>query len=228
MIMSFISFIYGHFLCVQARELGFNPYNYGHVTDIEVLNESGEIRAVKHFSMSRQAVELPRCIDNPKKDQTVCYITDDGTNVQMTMFVTEKMGDLTSGRLYGAKAIQNTAGPSLTNITTFDIQWTPLGGLATDKEIRDHVRAGIKFTDMFEIAAPVSVGVCPEGFTSINTGGPTDIGHECLKVKAGMETVASRLETRRFGAMMGSTTEWNKMEGFTISPNGKVRLFLNI
>lgn len=34
-------------------------------------------------------------------------------------------------------------------------------------------------------------------------------------VKEGMETIASRVETRRYGAMMGGTTEFRKMEGVT-------------
>jgi hypothetical protein len=45
------------------------------------------------------------------------------------------------------------------------------------------------------------------------------VGHECLKLEAGMEVVASRLETRRYGAYMGATVEFNKMEGFTFDSN---------
>lgn len=55
---------------------------------------------------------------------------------------------------------------------------------------------------------------CPEGFTSVNMA---DLGHECLIVKDGMEKAASRLDTRRFAALQGATTEWSKMEGFSYS-----------
>ena len=36
---------------------------------------------------------------------------------------------------------------------------------------------------------------------------------KCLAVKDDMETVASRLETRRYASMLGATTEFRKMEG---------------
>ncbi|CAD7705042.1 unnamed protein product, partial [Ostreobium quekettii] len=55
---------------------------------------------------------------------------------------------------------------------------------------------------------------CRRGYTSINVVSD----HECLRVRPGMEIAASRLETRRFAAMMGATTEWNKIEGFTYNP----------
>lgn len=54
---------------------------------------------------------------------------------------------------------------------------------------------------------------CPTGFTSVNT----DRAHECLKLKNGMRKAASRLETRRYAALQGATTEWSKMEGFSYS-----------
>merc|ERR1712226_460871 len=52
----------------------------------------------------------------------------------------------------------------------------------------------------------------PAGFKSINAGG---VGHECLKVKAGKEKLASRLETRRYAAMLGCTAEFSRQEGVT-------------
>lgn len=54
---------------------------------------------------------------------------------------------------------------------------------------------------------------CPDGFGSINVGDDA----ECLMLKDGMETAASRLETRRYAALQGATTEWSKMEGFSYS-----------
>merc|ERR1711988_1683141 len=55
---------------------------------------------------------------------------------------------------------------------------------------------------------------CPSGFTPVNAA---PVGAECLKLKTGMEKAASRLETRRYAAMKGATTEWTKMEGMTYS-----------
>jgi secreted PhoX family phosphatase len=47
-----------------------------------------------------------------------------------------------------------------------------------------------------------------------------DIYKECLKLVPGMEVAASRLETRRYAAMLGATAEWRKMEGITFDPHG--------
>ena len=56
-----------------------------------------------------------------------------------------------------------------------------------------------------------SDGSCENGFTAVNT----TTGNECLQIKPGMETIASRLETRRYAAMKGATTELRKEEGIT-------------
>ena len=40
---------------------------------------------------------------------------------------------------------------------------------------------------------------------------------EYLKLKPGKEKAAAFLETRRYAAMLGATTEFNKMEGVTLN-----------
>ena len=40
---------------------------------------------------------------------------------------------------------------------------------------------------------------------------------EYLKIKPGKEKAAAFLETRRYAAMLGATTEFNKMEGVTLN-----------
>src|SRR5690606_14131063 len=59
----------------------------------------------------------------------------------------------------------------------------------------------------------------------INTAG---YGQECLQLKPGMGTIASRLETRRYAAMLGATTELNKEEGITFdATRGKLYLAMS-
>jgi len=71
---------------------------------------------------------------------------------------------------------------------------------------------------------------CANGFTGISAGGR---GTECLKIRKKFvgsekkegETIAklaSRLETRRYAAMLGCTTEMNKWEGSAYDPIGRV------
>ncbi len=93
-------------------------------------------------------------------------------------------------------------------------------GVATNAEIKALVDANKNFNDIFE-TAPVDAALlttasrgCPTGFTSVNTA-----EHECLKVKTGMEKFASRVETRRYGAMLGCTVEFNKMEVCCVAVN---------
>jgi len=71
-----------------------------------------------------------------------------------------------------------------------------------------------KFRDIFEYAKydVNATSPCPEGFKSINSG---SVGVECLKLKAGMEKAATFLESRRYSAYLGGTTEANKWEGIT-------------
>ena len=54
-----------------------------------------------------------------------------------------------------------------------------------------------------------------DGFAPSNAEGTM----QCLKVRDGMDAVASRLETRRYASMKGATTEFRKMEGITHNPD---------
>ena len=44
---------------------------------------------------------------------------------------------------------------------------------------------------------------------------------EYLKLKPGKEKAAAFLESRRYAAMLGATTEFNKMEGVTLNEKDK-------
>ncbi len=142
-------------------------------------------------------------------DEKTVYLTDDGTNGAMFMFIADEAKDLTSGTLYSAKLKQNSA----LNGGDFDITWVNLGH-AADKEIHSFVLNDAMFEDMFNAAEPAGEGKCPFGFTSVNT----TWGFECLQVKPGMDKYASRLESRRYAAYKGATTEFRKKEGITFDP----------
>jgi secreted PhoX family phosphatase len=177
----------------------FNPYAYGFPTEIKV-SEDGSDSVAKHYAMGRLAVELAYVMPDSK----TAYITDDGTNVGLYMFVADAAGDLNAGTLYAAKLTQ-TSGDGA---GAFDLSWVSLGH-ATSDEIKAVIDGKPAFSDIFDTVAPGEDESCAAGFTSINTSA----GHECLKVKDGMEVAASRLETRRYAAMMGATTE-----GVTFDP----------
>ncbi len=183
----------------------FNPYKYGYAVEVSV-DANGNATPFKHYAMGRSAFELA----NVMPDGKTVYYSDDGTNVGFFTFVADKAGDLKAGTLYALKWNQKHAA----NGGYADIDWVNLGH-STFETIKKAIDEGVKFSDLFEAAkGDKKTGSCPEGFTSINT---TD-GFECLKLKPGMEEIASRVETRRYAAYRGATTEFRKEEGITFNP----------
>ena len=190
----------------------FNPYKYGHVTEFG-LDESGATTVTKWYTMGRQALEMAEIMP----DEKTVFISDDGTNTMLTAFVMDTPKDLSSGTLYIAKFNQtddNYGG-------SFDISWIELGK-ATQDELVELVE-GLTFDDIFEYTDPTIEGQscsCPEGYTGINAG-HSGAKAECLKLKDGMEKAAAFFETRRYGSMMGGTTELSKFEGVAFVANSK-------
>ena len=197
----------------SGNKLALNVYDYGYQVEVKV-NSFTSTTIAKHYSMGRIAHELGKVMP----DNKTVYMSDDGGNGVMLRYVADKAGDLSSGELFAAKWTQTSS----TNGGAADITWVSLGK-ATDAEIKSYLDSKVKFTDIFDVETPNSTtGVCPSaasGFKSIYTGsyGST----ECLKLKTGMEKAASRLETRRYAALLGATTEFNKMEGITLDPDSK-------
>ncbi len=179
-----------------------NPYDYGWTPEVKVLNEKGDTSIVKHYSMGRFAHELAYVMP----DEKTVFLSDDGTNVALFMFVADEKRDLSAGTLYAAKWNQT----SNKGAGSADLTWVNLGH-STNATIKKSLDAKITFNDIFE-TAPTDQA-CPSGFTSINT----TMKQECLKIKPGMEEIASRLESRRYAAIKGATTEFRKMEGITFN-----------
>lgn len=179
-----------------------NPYYYGWNIEIKV-NEDASTELSKHYAMGRMAFELSYVMP----DQKTVYMSDDGTNVGFFMFLADTAGDLSAGTLYAAKWHQTSA----ENGGTANISWINLGH-ATDTEISDYVhgtndKAKLTFTDIFDVDGT--------GCTTVSTNGST----ECLTLKDGMEKAASRMESRRYAALQGATTELRKEEGITFDPD---------
>ena len=184
----------------------WNPYFYGWNIEV-VVSEDAQVTSTKHYAMGRLAFELSYVMP----DKKTTYMTDDGTNVGLYMFVADTAEDLSAGTAYAAKWNQTSAD----GMGAADLEWISLGH-ATDAEIKDYVKGTngktvATFADIFT-TADATGSTCPDTFTAVNAGGK---GLECLKVNAGMEKAASRLETRRYAALMGATTEFRKEEGVT-------------
>ena len=182
----------------------FNPYKYGFATET-TLSEAGEARVVKHGAMGRVSMEMAMVMP----DKKTAYISEDGTNVDLYRFVADKEGDLSAGQLFALKWVQTDD----QNGGAAKVEWVDLGH-ADDASVWAAVDKGIKFSGLFEVAEIGADGSCPEGFAGSNASGAL----ECLKVKPGMEMLASRLETTRYASIKGASTEFRKMEGQAYDP----------
>jgi len=207
-----------------------SPYRVGFPVEVKITGDSlgtgpvaANTEAVKHYTMGRIAWELAYVMPNKK----TVYAGDDSTNKGMFRFDANTAGDLSSGSLYIAKLKQtNTKANTTEGGGEFDISWIDLGS-ASNAQIDGFIKRGIKFTDMFDYLAPASgnATACTTGYTPILWGSTS--GYECLKLKttntlgmteAEIKIAASRLETLRYGAMLGGTAEFRKFEGVTFDP----------
>lgn len=182
-----------------------NPYNYGWIPEVTVAKDGGT-KVVKHYAMGRGTWEGAKVMP----DKRTAYMGDDGTNVQLTMFVADKEGDLSAGTLYGAKWTQ----VSDKDGGRGDLTWINLGH-GTDAEIRKLIDGGVTFDKIFSaVAFDTTAKSCAAGYTHIRAGSTAD---ECIKLNPGMEQAAAFIETRRYIAYKGGTTEFNKMEGVAVN-----------
>lgn len=206
-------------VALETALADYSPFFHGYAVEIAVA-ASGAPTATKHYAMGRLGQELAYVMP----DRKTAYLTDDVTNGGLFMFVADTAGDLSAGTLYAMRVYQTStvaSGPFFA-----DIEWIDLGH-ATNAQIRAilHPTSGTRpvFADLFDSAAPVE-GLCGEGFTAVRANGSTD-RLECLRVKAGMELAASRLETRRYAVLKGATAELTKEEGLTFDPE-RGRLYI--
>ena len=189
-----------------------SPYYYGWTPEV-TISDNGTAVYQKHYSMGRMSHELSYVMP----DRKTVYMSDDGTNVGLYMYIANTPADLSEGTIYAAKWIQKDAA----NGGYADISWIKLGS-AKDSDIKTILDAdnnvntndAPKFSDIFASVDPSSDGTCASGYKSINTSA----GHECLSLKSGKETAAAFLETRRYAAYLGATTEFRKEEGITFDP----------
>ncbi len=189
----------------------FTPYNYGFNIEIGIdRNGAASVKdGVKRLAMGRFAPEMALVMP----DRRTAYMTDDGDYSGFYMFIADDRNDLSTGTLYIAKW---TLGKDGNNI-----RWVPLGH-AEDREIEEILAARPEFTDIFDVAEPL---VCPGGFRLIKAGSSAPA---CLRLRDGTagstvspkfgtrispHKAAAFLETRRYGAWLGGTTEWHKAEG---------------
>jgi secreted PhoX family phosphatase len=190
-------------------------WDYGWATEI-ALAADGTPTARKHYALGRFSHELSFVLP----DERTVVQSDDGSATGLFLFVADRPRDLTAGTLYAARF--STEGDALT------ASWVSLGH-ATHDEIAAVARARVPFSALFAKESPTD-HTCREGFRLVHHA----YGEECLQLAAPSAAVpdpalaASRLETRRYAAYLGASTELEKFEGVTFDPEtGKVYLAIS-
>lgn len=175
-----------------------NPYDYGLVPEVKVRKD-GRTSVVKHRALGRFARELA----DVQPDGRTVYMGDDGAFTGLFLFVADEKGDLSEGTLYAGKWTQTSdlSGGAAT------LSWIRLGH-ADDEELQALVDGGIGFANIFDVS---NADPLDPTFRKVKTY----TGTEWLRVKPGMEKAAAFLETRRYAALLGATTEFAKMEGIS-------------
>lgn len=199
----------------DAIKAQFKPYRYGYPFEVNVKAWSN-VDVKRHHAMGRFSHELAYVMP----DRRTVYMSDDGDNTGFFLFVADRAADLSAGRLFAAKWEQIAPAAGATDATA-KLSWIDLGH-ATSAAIARGIEAGTTFDTLFETAEMATDGQCPTGFGAVNfVGEITRRSGECLKVRPTQSLLASRLETRRFAALKGATTEFNKAEGMTYDPKRK-------
>ena len=175
-----------------------NAYDYGLLPEVKVRKD-GKTSVVKHRALGRFARELA----DVQPDGRTVYMGDDGAYTGLFLFVADEKGELSEGTLYAGKWTQTSdlSGGAAT------LSWIRLGH-AEDEELQALVDGGIRFADMFDVS---NVDPVDPTYKKVKTY----TGTEWLRVKPGMEKAAAFLETRRYAALLGATTEFAKMEGIS-------------
>ncbi len=169
------------------------------------VKRDGSTEVVKHYALGRIARELAEVMP----DNRTVYMGDDGVNTGMFMFVADEEKNLSAGTLYAAKWEQT----SNANGGSANLSWIRLGS-ASDAEIKALVDGGKLFSDIFDVA---NTDPNDNSYKKVRTYN----GTEWLRLKPGQEQAAAFLETRRYAAYLGATTEFTKMEG--VSHNAEDR-----
>jgi len=186
-----------------------SPYNYGLVPEVSVAVDGTSSVKMWH-SLGRISREKAQFF----ADSRTAIQGDDGTYTSLTMFVADKATDLSAGSVYAAK--WNQVSPAGTDGGKATLTWIKLGQAKHD-DIKKAVDAGVKFTDLFDVDTS---GTTPAGFKRIKAGHEVATVED-LKLKTGtfgstgvsIATLAAFLETRRYAAYLGATTEFEKFEG---------------
>jgi len=186
-------------------------YDYGYITEVAV-SEAGKTTVTKHYAMGHGTWEMAKIMS----DEKTAFFGDDGAQVGLYMYVGDHAKDLDNGTLYAAIWSQ-TNEDGAKDGGQAKLSWIKLGHASSEEVSR--WKEKLTFNDIFEAYAPAEFDPKKhEGFKAVKAG-HSEI--EYIKLKPNMERAAAFLETRRYAAYLGATTEFNKMEGVAFNKEDK-------
>ncbi len=174
-----------------------NPYRYGYI--VEITDPVTDPVPEKRYALGRfsheNAVVMP--------DNRTVYQSDDDSGTGFFKFIADQSGDLSSGTLYAARAIQDEGDDPAE--VGFDLEWVELGH-AEEDEIAEWI-AEYDDIDRGDYVAGRSSYIDESEISAWARGEAKD------------DRVAF-LESRRAAGAVGATVEFRKMEGININPAG--------
>ena len=157
-----------------------NPYNYGWISEVIVLDAQGQSKVIKNYALGRvfanEIMMMP--------DGKTFYMLDSLNSGNLYLFIAEQANSLAQGALYGVSRQQGR----ITHI--------PLGDMSALK--MKFKLNKIEYDAIFETAETANQA-CAEKFTYVNTV----YGEECLKVKSKNKNYAGLFEPIRSMALKG-------------------------
>lgn len=175
-----------HATQAQMISKGYHPYAYGYPWESKVKADFSE-ETTKLYAHGRQSYEMSYVMP----DEKTVYSTDDGTNCIFSKFVATKAKDIKDGKNYCMKMTQTSADDVEAKDFTADVEWIEMP-TPTHAEAKAN-RKTTTFAQIFESESCNDDGTCPtSGFKSVNVG-----SCECLKLKDGMDKMATVYEKRR-------------------------------
>lgn len=193
-----------------------NPYRYGYI--VEITDPETDPTPEKRFAVGRatheNAVVMP--------DRRTAYTTSDGSARAFYKFRAAEPGDLSSGTLYAAKAVQQGPIGGDPADVGFTLEWIELGR-GSDEEIEHGFgSAGSEGTHVATFD-----GVTQADYTDGETSYITDAAIEEWAAARRDGRVPDRLrpvpflEARSAATALGATVEFRKMEGINVRRNAR-------
>ena len=192
---------------------GARPYDYGFPVEVSI-NADATTKVTKHYAMGRLSLEVAEVMP----DRRTVYMGDDGADVTRMMFVADRAEDFSAGTLFAARWEQTNA----TLGGSAELTWLRLGH-GEAHSIRALIDSGIRFDEIFSVLDPDESGdyhANPSHYPDFRpvfvfAGSNGRARLQFLKPNAEQLLAAAFLETRRYAAWRGATTEFVKMEGQT-------------